>query len=68
MKWVQSPAVDLTVGCGAWSLLFILMAYFYPTSGQTLALGFYKLAVFVNARDPRMPRLDGEMWICSESM
>ena len=49
MKWVQSPAVDLTVGCGAWSLLFILMAYFYPTSGQTLVLGFYTLAVFVNA-------------------
>ena len=30
-------------------MLFILMAYFYPTSGQTLALGFYTLAVFVNA-------------------
>src|SRR5438094_634912 len=49
MKWVQSPAVALTDGCGAWSLLFILMADFYPTSGQTLALGFYTLAVFVNA-------------------
>jgi hypothetical protein len=49
MKWVQSPAVDLTVGCGAWSLLFVLMAYFFPTSGQTLALGLYTVGVFINA-------------------
>src|SRR5581483_4133016 len=49
MKWVHSPAIDLTVGCGAWSLLFILSAYFFPSGGQTLALGLYSVGLFVNA-------------------
>ena len=47
--WLFSPAVDLLVGCGAWSLpLLGLTFWLQRTHGAGLALGFYLLALFCN--------------------
>jgi tetratricopeptide (TPR) repeat protein len=47
--WLYHPALDLIVGCGAWSLPLLLLTYF-TTSSSTLAwsVGFYGLALFFN--------------------
>src|SRR5262245_53887409 len=46
--WLYSPALDLIVGCGAWSLPLLLLVY--PTGGYEAALsvGFYALALLIN--------------------
>jgi tetratricopeptide (TPR) repeat protein len=47
--WIYGPALDMIVGCGAWSAPLLLIAYFSATS-STLAwsVAFYVLALFFN--------------------
>jgi tetratricopeptide (TPR) repeat protein len=47
--WLYRPSLDLIVGCGAWSLPLLMVAYFYSAS-STLAWSvvFYGLALFFN--------------------
>lgn len=47
--WLYRPSLDLIVGCGAWSLPLLMLAYFYSAS-STLAwsVAFYALALFFN--------------------
>ena len=47
--WLYRPSLDLIVGCGAWSLPLLMLAYFYSAS-STLAWSvvFYALALFFN--------------------
>ena len=47
--WIYHPSVDLIVGCGAWSVPLLLLAYFC-TAASTLAWAvfFYVLALFFN--------------------
>lgn len=47
--WIVGPSVDLVIGCGAWSLPLLAIAY--SLSGDTARLwssAFYSLALFVN--------------------
>jgi len=47
--WLFSPATDLLVGCGAWSLpLLALALYFQRENSAGAALTFYVLALFCN--------------------
>jgi hypothetical protein len=49
MPWIYSPAMDLIIGCGAWSLPLLLLAY--PFSKADLPLwttAFYTLALVFN--------------------
>ncbi len=47
--WLFHPAVDLLVGCGAWSLpLLALTVYFQRGSAVGVGLAFYLLALFCN--------------------
>ncbi len=47
--WIYNPWVDLAVGCGAWSVPLLLVAYFSSaTSTLTWAVFFYVLALFFN--------------------
>lgn len=47
--WVFGPAVDLLVGCGAWSLpLLVLTYYLSQRDAVTLSFAFYFLGVFCN--------------------
>ena len=47
--WVYNPPLDLIVGCGAWSVPLLLLAYL-TTASNALAwsVGFYALALFLN--------------------
>jgi len=47
--WLQTPALDFIVGCGAWSAPLLALAYFTSAS-QTAAwsIAFYGLALFFN--------------------
>lgn len=47
--WVYRPGLDLVVGCGAWSVPLLLLAYL-TTASSTLAwsVAFYVLALFFN--------------------
>src|SRR5262245_13202932 len=48
-KWIYRPALDLIVGCGAWSLP--LLAAAFPLSsegGLQMSLAFYSLTIFFN--------------------
>src|SRR5579872_5823704 len=47
--WIYNPALDLIVGCGAWSAPLLLLTYFVADS-STLAwsVAFYALALFFN--------------------
>ena len=47
--WIYYPWLDLIVGCGAWSVPLLLLAYF-SSAGSTLTWSvlFYMLALFFN--------------------
>ncbi len=47
--WIFNPALDLIVGCGAWSIPLLLLAYL-PSASSTRAwsIAFYVLALFFN--------------------
>ncbi len=47
--WIYNPGLDLVVGCGAWSIPLLLLAYF-SSAASTLAWSvlFYMLALFFN--------------------
>ena len=47
--WIYNPALDLIVGCGAWSAPLLLLSYFsLSSSARTWAVAFYALALFFN--------------------
>jgi len=47
--WIHSPGLDLTVGCGAWSLPLLLFTYFLVDTAQgPAAMLFYSLALVCN--------------------
>ncbi len=47
--WIYNPALDLIVGCGAWSAPLLLVSYFsLASSARTWAVVFYVLALFFN--------------------
>ena len=47
--WIYRPALDLIVGCGAWSVPLLMLAYF-SSAASTLSwsVAFYVLALFFN--------------------
>jgi hypothetical protein len=46
-RWIYHPAVDLIVGCGAWSVPLLLLAG-GAGSTRTWAVAFYLLALGFN--------------------
>src|SRR6202789_1125029 len=47
--WVYGPALDLIVGCGAWSAPLLALAYFsMASSTRAWAIAFYALALLFN--------------------
>ena len=47
--WIYNPALDLIVGCGAWSAPLLLLSYFsVASSARTWSVVFYALALFFN--------------------
>lgn len=47
--WIYNPSLDLIVGCGAWSVPLLLLAYFSSAASTlTWSVGFYALALFFN--------------------
>ena len=47
--WIYNPWLDLIVGCGAWSLPLLLVAYaVLASSVRTWSVLFYGLAIFFN--------------------
>ena len=47
--WIYGPALDLIVGCGAWSAPLLLVSYFAIASNTRVwAVAFYSLALFFN--------------------
>jgi tetratricopeptide (TPR) repeat protein len=47
--WIYGPALDLIVGCGAWSAPLLLVSYFsIASSARTWSVAFYLLALFFN--------------------
>ncbi len=47
--WIYNPALDLIVGCGAWSAPLLLVSYFaIASSARTWSIVFYLLAFFFN--------------------
>lgn len=47
--WIYHPAIDLIIGCGAWSAPLLLLANpFISSQAQTLAMIFYLLSLFCN--------------------
>jgi len=47
-RWIYNPALDLVVGCGAWSVPLILLSYSSFASSPRWAIAFYALALFFN--------------------
>src|SRR5215470_6314690 len=47
-RWIHNPALDLIVGCGAWSLPLILLSYSSFANSPTWAIAFYALTIFFN--------------------
>jgi len=47
-RWIHNPALDLIVGCGAWSLPLILLGYSSLSNSPAWAIAFYGLALFLN--------------------
>src|SRR6266850_2026612 len=47
-RWIHNPALDLVVGCGAWSLPLILLGYSSLSNSPAWAIAFYGLALFLN--------------------
>jgi tetratricopeptide (TPR) repeat protein len=49
VKWLYNPALDLAIGCGAWSLPLLLVAYALSASAARAgSIAFYALALFFN--------------------
>jgi tetratricopeptide (TPR) repeat protein len=49
ITWLYNPALDLVIGCGAWSLPLLLVAYaFSASAAQAGSVAFYALALFFN--------------------
>ncbi|MBI3475926.1 MAG: hypothetical protein HY010_09350 [Acidobacteria bacterium] len=48
VRWIHNPALDIIVGCGAWSLPLILLGYSSLSNSPTWAIAFYGLALFLN--------------------
>jgi tetratricopeptide (TPR) repeat protein len=47
--WIYNPAVDLLIGCGAWSAPLLLLAFFASNSHQLgWTVGFYFVALLFN--------------------
>jgi tetratricopeptide (TPR) repeat protein len=47
--WINSPWLDLIVGCGAWSAPLLLLAYYASrSSAMGWSIAFYGLALFFN--------------------
>ena len=47
--WIYSPAIDLTVGCGAWSAPLLLAGFYFADSHQRgWSVAFYFLALLSN--------------------
>jgi tetratricopeptide (TPR) repeat protein len=47
--WIYNPALDLIVGCGAWSAPLLLLSYFtLGSSERTWSVAFYALALVFN--------------------
>jgi len=47
--WIYGPALDLAVGCGAWSAPLLLISYFsIASSTRVWSVAFYGLALFFN--------------------
>ncbi len=47
--WIYNPALDLIVGCGAWSAPLLLLSYYSAaSSARTWSVVFYVLALFFN--------------------
>jgi tetratricopeptide (TPR) repeat protein len=47
--WIYGPEVDLVVGCGAWSVPLLILAYFSSaTSTLAWSVAFYGLALLLN--------------------
>ncbi|HEY3972538.1 MAG TPA: hypothetical protein VGM18_06010 [Candidatus Sulfotelmatobacter sp.] len=47
--WIYNPALDLIVGCGAWSAPLLLISYFsLASSARMWSVVFYALALFFN--------------------
>ena len=47
--WIYGPWLDSIVGCGAWSVPLLLLAYFSPAeSTRGWSIGLYGLALFFN--------------------
>jgi len=48
-SWIYNPALDLVVGCGAWSLPLLFLAYPFASDRSTgWAVAFYALALLFN--------------------
>jgi tetratricopeptide (TPR) repeat protein len=49
VSWLYNPALDLVIGCGAWSLPLLLVAYaFSASAARAGSIVFYALALFFN--------------------
>src|ERR1700682_4718493 len=47
--WIYNPALDLIVGCGAWSAPLLLLSYFsLASNARAWSVAFYVLALFFN--------------------
>ncbi len=47
--WLYNPWLDLTVGCGAWSLPLLLLSYLsLAANARAWSIAFYVLALFFN--------------------
>jgi len=47
--WIYRPWLDLMVGCGAWSIPLLMLAYFSSAASTlTWSVAFYVLALFFN--------------------
>ena len=47
-SWIYGPAIDLVIGCGAWTAPLLLLTSYLPTPAQTWSFAFYALALFFN--------------------
>ena len=49
VTWLYNPVLDLVIGCGAWSLPLLLIAYaFSASAARAGSIAFYALALFFN--------------------
>jgi len=46
--WIHNPALDLIVGCGAWSAPLLMLSYSRLADSPSWAIAFYGLSLFLN--------------------